>query len=145
VALNDKQRAFIAQQRGAAMITLGADGAPHAVRVGVALVDGTLWSSGTQGRARTRHLRRDPRCTLFFWEAGYGYLSLATRVHILEGPDVPQQSVRLFQTMQSHLQNAPGTLTWNGQPLAIDDFLKAMVDEQRLIYEFDVERSYGMI
>jgi hypothetical protein len=145
VALTDKQRAFLEQHRGAAMITSSADGAAHAVRVGVALVDGTLWSSGTQGRARTRHLRRDPRCTLFFWDPGFGYLSLETRVHILEGPDVPQQSVRLFQTMQSHLQNAPGTLTWNGQPLAIDAFLKTMVEEQRLIYEFDVQRSYGMI
>ena len=127
------------------MITLGADGAPHAVRVGVALVDGTLWSSGTQGRARTRHLRRDPRCTLFFWEAGYGYLSLATHVRILEGPEVPQQSVRLFGTMQSHLQNAPDTLMWNGQPITVDAFLRTMVEEQRLIYEFDVQRSYGMI
>jgi hypothetical protein len=46
------------------MITLRRDGSAHAVRVGVALVDGKVWSSGTADRVRTRHLRRDPRSTL---------------------------------------------------------------------------------
>ncbi|HET6318598.1 MAG TPA: hypothetical protein VFG86_19255 [Chloroflexota bacterium] len=42
-----EQRAFLEANYGAVMVTLRPDGTPHAVRVGVALVDGKLWSSGT--------------------------------------------------------------------------------------------------
>src|SRR5206468_9116879 len=55
--LTDNDRAFLDAHHAAAMITLRADGTPHAVRVGVALVDGMLWSSGTHDRLRTGHLR----------------------------------------------------------------------------------------
>jgi PPOX class probable F420-dependent enzyme len=142
MALTPEQRQFIASNRAAAMITLRADGTPAAVRVGIALVDGKLWSSGTQERARTRALRRDPRCTLFVYEAqGFGYLTIEARVTILEGGHVPQQSLSLFRVMQ----NRPtGPLAWSGNPsVAEDDFLKAMVDEHRLIYEFEPLRAYG--
>jgi hypothetical protein len=142
--LSDAQRAFVEEHRGAAMITLRDDGSAHAVRVGVVLVDGKLWSSGTRTRRRTRHLRRDPRATLFYWDEGFGYLSLDTRVTVIDGPQVPELSLRLFQTMQSHLDNPAGQITWNGQRIAHDAFRQAMVDEQRLIYEFDVLRAAGL-
>src|SRR5262249_1498794 len=116
---------------------------PHAVRVGVALIDGKLWSSGTQGRLRTKLLRRDPRCTFFLWEAGFGFLTVEGKVTILEGPDVPDQSVRLFQTMQPNAP--PGHLSWYGKQLTLDQFRQAMLDEQRLIYELSIERAYGLI
>ena len=38
---SDEQLKFLEDIRGAAMITLRADGMPHAVRIGVALVDGS--------------------------------------------------------------------------------------------------------
>src|SRR2546430_6574410 len=93
--LTDKDRAFLEAHHAAAMITLRADGTPHAVRVGVALVDGMLWSSGTHDRVRTGHLRRDPRCTLFVFDPTRRYLTLEAIVTILEGPDAPRQIFRL--------------------------------------------------
>jgi uncharacterized pyridoxamine 5'-phosphate oxidase family protein len=57
-------REFLQQHHSAVMVTLKRDGTPHVVRVAVGLVDGKLWSSGTKGRVRTRHLERDPRATL---------------------------------------------------------------------------------
>ena len=144
--LNQDQRAFLEKARGAAMITRRRSGSPHAVREGIALIDGTIWSSGVPDRVRTRFLRRDPRCTMFVWSQGYGYLTLEGRVTILDGPDAPDQSVRLFQAMQAGMQPGPpeGHLMWQGQPLTIADFRKAMVDEQRLIYQLEIERAYGM-
>jgi hypothetical protein len=138
--------AFLEKNRSAAMTALGADGTPHAVRIGVALVDGKIWSSGTLARARTRHLRRDPRSTLFVFEPGFGFLTIESRVHILDGADAPQQNLRLFQVMQAGMTPAPpaGTITWYGKPLTIDEFLQAMKDEQRLIYEFEPLRVYGL-
>src|SRR5579884_2934728 len=118
------------------MITLRADGSAHAVRVGVAPVDGKLWSSGVRGRLRTRFLRRDPRCTFFVFEQGYGFLTLEGRVTILDGPEVPEQSVRLFRTMQ-HATD-PDHLMWYGKPLTLDEFRRAMVDEGRVIYQLEL-------
>jgi hypothetical protein len=56
---------YLSQNHGAAMITLRRDGTPHAVRVGIDVIGDKVWSSGTQTRVRTRHLRRDPRSALF--------------------------------------------------------------------------------
>ncbi|HEY2593696.1 MAG TPA: pyridoxamine 5'-phosphate oxidase family protein [Chloroflexota bacterium] len=139
---SDQQRAFLERTRSAAMITLRKDGTPVAVRVGVALVDGHLWSSGTRDRLRTRLLRRDPRSTLFVFEGGgFAYLTIEARVSILEGPQAPEQSVRLFRVMQ----NRPtGPLMWEGIELPEDEFLRAMVDGERLIYAFEPVRAYGL-
>jgi PPOX class probable F420-dependent enzyme len=139
---SDQQRAFLEQNRSAAMIALRTDGTPMAVRVGVVLVDGTLWSSGTQARVRTRALRRDPRSTLFVFEgSGYRYLTIEAHATILEGPQAPEQSVRLFRAMQSR---PTGPLLWQGVERSEEEFLRAMVDEQRLIYAFEPLRVYGL-
>jgi PPOX class probable F420-dependent enzyme len=142
VELTEQQRAFLEQNHSAAMITLRADGTPVAVRVGVVMVDGKLWSSGTQDRVRTRMLRRDPRSTLFVFDAsGVHYLDVESRVTILEGPEVPEQSVRLFRVMQSR---PTGPLAWYGVDRSEEDFRQAMVDEKRLIYQFEPTRISGM-
>jgi PPOX class probable F420-dependent enzyme len=133
MTLSDEDRGFLAQNRAAVMVTLKADGTPHVARVGVGLVDGKLWSSGTQDRIRTKHLRRDPRCTLFVFDTGHAYrwVGLETTVTILDGPDAPQLNLALYRALA-------------GEPDDVDEYLRAMVAERRLIYEFDVTRSYGM-
>ncbi|MEX2430364.1 MAG: pyridoxamine 5'-phosphate oxidase family protein, partial [Dehalococcoidia bacterium] len=132
---------FLESTRSAAMITLKEDGTPHAVRVGVALVNGKLWSSGVQGRVRTTHLRRDPRCTLFVFDAGTKFLALESTVTILEGQDAPELNLRLFRTMQGR---PDGNLMWFGGEKTPDEFLRSMREEQRVVYQFDVSRAYGM-
>jgi PPOX class probable F420-dependent enzyme len=147
VDFDAKARTFLEKNHGAGMVTLRADGTPHVVRIGVALVDGKLWSSGTQRRARTRHLRRDPRAALFVFEQqGFGYLGIEARVTILEGDDVPELSISLLRTMQAGMPGikAPGNLMWNGAEVTPDQFRRAMIDEQRLIYQFEPVRTYGL-
>jgi PPOX class probable F420-dependent enzyme len=133
VRLSDEDREFLEQNRAAAMVTLREDGTPHVARVGVGLVDGKLWSSGTQARIRTKHLRRDPRSTLFVFDAAnaWRWLGLETTVTILDGPDAPQLNLTLYRTLA-------------GEPEDLEEYLKAMVTEQRLIYEFEVNRTYGI-
>jgi PPOX class probable F420-dependent enzyme len=147
MGLTARELTFVEQHRGAAMITLRPDGSPHAVRVGVALVDGELWSSGTHARVRTGHLRRDPRATLFLGDQAWRWLALDATVTILEGPDVPELSVRLFQVMQRGMDPgpAPGKLLWQGIDRTPEEFRQLMVDERRLIYQFEVHRAYGML
>ena len=145
--LSEREREFLEQHRSAAMATLREDGSPHVVRVGVAVVDGRIWSSGTRARARTRHLRRDPRATLFVFDERWRGLSLDSTVTILEGPDAPEQSLRLFQTMQQGMEPAPspGNLLWEGTERSAEDFRRIMEEERRLIYQFEVVRSYGLL
>src|SRR5262249_42053710 len=125
VELSEQQRAFFQRANVAGMITLRGDGSPVAVRVGVALVGGKPWSSGTQDRARTRWLRRDSRATLFLIESpGYSYMSIESRVTIIEGPDVPELSVRLFRVMQ---KRPTGPLVWSGAEKSEEEFLQTMI------------------
>ena len=139
--LSDHDVEFLSTNHQAAMITVGRDGLAKTARVGVALVDGKLWSSGTRDRVRTERLRRDPRCTLFVFDTAFSWLALETTVTILDGPDAPAQSLKLFR----QTQNKPtGPLSWFAGELDDEQFLQTMVDEGRLIYEFDVQRAYGL-
>ena len=141
MALSPADTAFIESHSSAAMITIGQDGMPKVARVGVAMVEDKVWSSGTQDRVRTRRLRRDPRCTLFVFDQGFAFLTLETTVSILEGPQAAGLNLRLFRVMQ----NRPsGPLSWFGGELDEPTFLQRMTEEGRLVYEFEVHRSYGL-
>jgi hypothetical protein len=141
VALSETDRAFLEGNNSAAMITVGADGVPKVARVAVALVEGKLWSSGTESRTRTGRLRRDPHCTLFVFDAGWSWVTFETTVRILDGPPAAEMNLRLFRAMQ---KRPTGPLMWLGEERREDDFLRLMVEEERLIYEFDVSRAYGL-
>ena len=130
--MDDKVRKFLEDHHDAVMTTTRKDGTPHVARIGVGLVDGKLWSSGTQDRVRTKHLRRDPRSTLFvFGDNRWNWLGLETTVTILDGPDAPQLNLELYRTLA-------------GEPDDVKEYLEAMLKEKRLIYEFQPTRSYGM-
>lgn len=139
--LSAKETEFLHENRTAAMITVDPSGVAKTVRVGVGLVDGRLWSSGTADRVRTRRLRRDPRCTLFVFSGSFSWLTIESTVSILDGPDAIELNVRFFRMIQSR---PSGPLSWFGAELDEDAFRARMADEGRLIYEFAVERTYGM-
>ncbi|MBO0713696.1 MAG: pyridoxamine 5'-phosphate oxidase family protein [Acidimicrobiales bacterium] len=141
MALSPEQEQFLEGHPAAAMITTTREGVAKVARVAVAPVDGQLWSSGTKSRVRTRRLRRDPRCTLFAFDPGFAWLALETTVTILEGPEAPAQNLALFRRMQ---KRPTGPLAWFGRDLDEEQFLQTMVDEGRLVYQFDVHRTYGL-
>jgi Pyridoxamine 5'-phosphate oxidase len=140
--LTDPQKAFLETEHGAAMITTSEGGTAHAVRVGIALIDGKIWSSGIPGHKRSSRLRLDPHCTFFVFDKGYKFLTLEGNVRILEGDSVPDLSVRLFRAMQ---HRSDGDIAWFGKEMSVDDFKQAMAAEKRLIYEMDIQRAYGMV
>ncbi|UUT36076.1 pyridoxamine 5'-phosphate oxidase family protein [Microbacterium elymi] len=139
---SERQLEFLNENHAAAMITIARDGTPKAVRVGVALVDGRLWSSGTADRIRTTRLRHEPRCTLFVFDKAYAYLTIESTVTLLDGPDAPQRNLELFRVMQ---RRPTGPLTWYGEELDEDAFLTRMAEEHRLVYEFAPTKAYGLL
>lgn len=142
MTLSQAQVEFLEHNHAAAMITVADDRRAKAVRVGVALVDGRLWSSGTQDRRRTARLRRDPRCTVFVFEQpGPRFLTLETTASIIEGPEAVDCSVRLFRVMQGRPE---GPLGWFGGELDKDAFRQRMVEESRLVYDLRIDHAYGL-
>jgi hypothetical protein len=141
MTLSDHDLAYLAQHHSAAMVTVGSHGVAKAVRVGVGLMDGRLLSSGTEDRVRTRRLRRDPRCTVYVHDDGFGWRALETTVTIDDGPDVARQTLRFMRSLQGRPE---GPLSWFGAELGEEQFLETMVQERRLLYDFEVHRSYGM-
>jgi len=139
--LTDPELDFLAKNHSAAMVTVNPDGIAKVARVGVALIDGKLWSSGTADRVRTKRLRRDPRCTLYVHDNMFGFLTLETTVTILDGPDAAEQNLRLFRVMQA---KPTGPLSWFGGEFEEDEFLGRMRSEGRLIYEFEPHHTYGL-
>jgi len=139
--LTSTQQEFIESNPSAAMITVGEDGFAKAVRVGVAVIDGEIWSSGTAERIRTDRLREDPRCTLFVFGPGYEALTVEANVSLIEGSDAVDKSVLLFRQMQGRPE---GTLSWFGEELDEESFRRAMVDQKRLIYVFEAVGAYGV-
>ena len=131
--MEDKAREFLERNHGAIMTTLKKDGAPHVARVAVGLVDGRLHSSGTQTRVRTAHVRRDPRATLCVLDSStaYSWLAIESRVTIIEGDEAVDANLELYRVIA-------------GEPDDVDEYRRAMVAEQRLVYEFSIERTYGM-
>lgn len=130
--MDERVQDFLEQHHSAIMCTLKRDGAAHVARIGVGLVEGKLWSSGTATRLRTKHLRRDPRATLCVLDGSnaYHWLGLETKVTILDGPDAVDQNLALYRLLA-------------GEPDDEAEYREAMAREQRLIFEFSIERSYG--
>src|SRR2546421_11735584 len=63
--LTDKQRQFIAENPYVGTVTtLRQDGSPHNTIVWVDAEDGTLTFNTAVGRAKERHLRKDPRVAM---------------------------------------------------------------------------------
>jgi hypothetical protein len=144
--MDERTLAFLQENHAAAMITLRRDGTPHAVRVGIGVVDGKIWSSGTHSRVRTKHLRRDPRSTLFVFDAGgepsWRWLAVECAVSFIEGPEVPELTLRIFPDAQANAK--PGHVIWMGQEKTAAEYRQIIAAEGRLIYQFEPLRTYGM-
>src|SRR3954452_18061171 len=95
--MDERLRAFVDQPPDAAMITLSKDGSAHMARIEVTVVDGRPWSSGARRLVRTRNLRCDPRCSLFVFGENPHWVGLETDVTLLDGPDAPDQPLRLIR------------------------------------------------
>jgi PPOX class probable F420-dependent enzyme len=140
--LSDSEVEFLRAHRHAAMITVARDGTPKVARVAIGVVDGRVWSSGTRDRVRTRRLARDPRCSLYVQGRFPHWLTLEGRVRIIDGPDAPAANLRLTRTL---LRRPEGPVTWFGEEMAEETFLRAMVEQRRLVYELTTEKTYGSL
>jgi PPOX class probable F420-dependent enzyme len=130
-ALSEQHRAFLAANHSAVMATVDDHGRPHAVPVLCALVDGQLWSSGTDLRVRTRYLEARPYASLTVLGKGFWgeWLSVSGPVEIRRDRRV-EDNLRLYRAATGR------------DPDDLEEYRAAMVAERRLVYVLTPERVY---
>jgi hypothetical protein len=143
--LNADDHRFIADHPHAAMITVGADNRPKAVKMEAAIVDGFLESASHADKVRTRRLRRDPRCTLYFADDGHRWLSMEAEAEIVEGPEAPARLLRYFRVRDGKPTELLDYHSDRSHYTDLDDaaFQNVMAEEGAVLYRFTVSRTYG--
>ena len=129
--LSQRQRAFLEANHSAIMATVDDRGRPHAVPVLCALVDGRLWSSGTERRVRTRDLTARTFASLTVLGEGFGgeWLTVSGPVETCREHRV-EDNLRLYRAATGRDPDDP------------EEYRAAMVAERRLVYVLTPERVY---
>jgi hypothetical protein len=150
-AIDDAVVAFLEVAHAAAIVTTRDDGRPHVARAALGLVDGRLLSSILPDAVRYRHLRRDPRATLFVYDPSdptqaRRWVALETEITVHDGEDAPALNLGLRRALERGLATPPpeGMVSWGGEVMTEDAFLEAVRKEGRIICEFAVTRAYGL-
>jgi PPOX class probable F420-dependent enzyme len=127
----------LARQRGA-LATIRADGRPQLSNIMYVPVDGEFWISLTSSRAKTKNLRRDPRCVLYvpgedFWNfVVLDGTARLTEVTADEHDSIAEELVEYYRK-------------GSGEHPDWDDFRSTMVREGRLLAKFRPTSAYGMV
>jgi PPOX class probable F420-dependent enzyme len=85
--LGDEQRKFLDENPfGGSATTLREDGSPHTTVVWVDVMDGTIGFNTARGRAKERHLSRDPRASLLMVDPNnsYKWVAVSGRAELTE-------------------------------------------------------------
>ena len=91
--LSDRVKSFLHEQRYGVLATINKDGSPQlSVMWYQLLPDGNITMNTVAGRVKERNMRRDPRVSLCFEEAGY--LTLSGTVEFIDDPEVGQCDAR---------------------------------------------------
>jgi PPOX class probable F420-dependent enzyme len=129
---------FAATRTHGTLITVRADGSPHATNVLYTLDGDVALVSLSESRVKTRNLRADPRCSMHvggdsFWQyvvlEGLGELSPTAAA--ADDPTV-DELVRVYRRL-------------SGEHPDWAEYRAAMVADQRLVLTLRPSRAYGQI
>lgn len=90
VQLTEEQAAFFRKPNFAALATIRPDGTPHVSPVWVDYDGAHVLFNTAEGRAKWKHIERDPRVTLSAWNGDdpYGYVEVTGTAELVsEGAD----------------------------------------------------------
>jgi PPOX class probable F420-dependent enzyme len=134
----DRALELARDQRLGVLTTLKRDGRPQLSNITYAVGDdGVVRISVTDGRAKTKNLRRDPRASLYVGRNdGWAYLVVEGTVALsavaaAPDDDTVEELVALYRALQ-------------GEHPDWDEYRAAMVRDGRLVARLTPERAYGM-
>jgi PPOX class probable F420-dependent enzyme len=135
----DAAQSFLADRHQGVLITLRADGRPQSSNIAFNFAGGVARISVTDGRAKAKNLRRDPRAVLHVTgESFYQYVSATgtaelSPVSTEPGDATGQELLELHDAVAAEPHSDP------------DDFFRAMVEDQRLVIRFRPDGYAGMV
>jgi PPOX class probable F420-dependent enzyme len=134
----DRALGLARDQRLGVLTTIKRDGRPQLSNITYAVGDdGLVRISVTDGRAKTRNLRRDPRASLYVGRSdGWAYVVLEGTAQLSDVATAPddaavEELIALYRQVQ-------------GEHPDWDDYRAAMVKDRRLVVRLRPERAYGM-
>lgn len=121
---------YVRENSRAVIATRRADGSPQMSPITLAVVDDTIVMSTRQTAYKVKQLRRDPTCHLcVFPDRWLGpWVQLDCTVEIIDQPDALDILVEYYRTLR-------------GEHPDWDEYRQAMVDDQRCIVRFTIERA----
>ena len=124
-------------RRDAVLTTLRSDGSPQLTNIYFSLVDGLVRISVTDSRAKTKNLRRDPRCSLwvpgddfFHWVVLEGEAELSAVARAVDD-EATDELVAHYRAIYADHED------W-------DEFRRSQVADGRLIVRLRPTRAYGL-
>jgi PPOX class probable F420-dependent enzyme len=134
---HDAVRDFLAERRNGVLITLKADGRPQSSNIFYGLHEERVRISVTDGRSKTRNLRRDPRVSMHvtsddFWT----YVVVEGTAHL--GDIAREPGDAACQELLAHYESLAGPHPDHAE------FFAAQVAEGRLLLSFEVEHVYPL-
>ena len=129
---------FLREHRRGVLATIRASGAPQLSNVAYGVVDGQIWVSVTDGRAKTANVRSDPRAVLHVTSEDFGRYGVvegdASLTPVSSQPDdsTVADLIRLYRVVA-------------GEHPDWAEFAEAMVTDRRLVLKLDPTHVYGNV
>ena len=121
---------YVRENTNAVLATMRRDGTPQMSPVTLAVVDDTVVMSTRETAYKTKNLRRDPQSWLcVFPRQWFGdWVQIECRPEIISGPDALEPLVEYYRTLR-------------GEHPDWDEYRQAMVDDQRCLVKFHIQRA----
>ncbi len=134
----DRGLAFVAGRRNALLTTLRADGRPQQSVIFFEADGDRFTISLTDGRAKTKNLRRDPRAALFIQgDDVFTWVGLDGRVELSPVARTPDDVV--VDQLVDYFRRS------NGEHEDWAEYRQSMVDDQRLVATFIATSATGIL
>ncbi len=129
---------FVGRHHRGVLATVRSNGLPQMSNVVYSAIDGAVWVSVTDGRAKTANLRRDPRAVLHVSTDDFtGYVVMECDAELTDIAVHPDDATiaelrRLYRNV-------------SGEHPDWDEFDRAMIDDRRLVVKLYPVHSYGHV
>ncbi|TCO35702.1 PPOX class probable F420-dependent enzyme [Kribbella steppae] len=119
------------------LVTLKRDGRPQLSNVTYVFDGERIRVSLTDGRAKTKNLRRDPRASLYVdGPGGRSYVVLEGKAELSPVAADPHDAV--VEDLVDYYRTA------SGEHPDWDEYRRAMVTDKRLVFSMTIDHAYGM-
>jgi len=134
----DTALAFVGEHRSGVLTTLKADGRPQLSNIAYHVGDdGVIRVSITDGRAKTKNMRRDDRVSLHVTSSDFrAYAVVEGRAELMPVAAAPDDET-VDELVGYYRAIAGEHPDW-------DDYRRAMVQDRRLVLRLQVTHAYGM-